>query len=89
MSSELSAGQHCRHACQAEDVVVLLDTAVMSLVNPQNGWPGDFPCRVVALQSDFQARLGQVHAVRGSVSLIDETELVGLMVSLAHCLSWR
>jgi len=89
MSSESQAFDQCLQASRREDVVVLMDRGVMKLMSLEEGTVSDFPCTVLVLRSDCEARIGPLQKPLEPVRSIDEGELVALMVSLPHCLSWR
>ncbi len=89
MSVDSRPGMDCLQSCRSGDTVVLLDQAIMRLVSDRESLLREFPCPVVVLQGDFEARIGTSVGLPGMVRFVDEKELVDLIVTHPHCLGWR
>lgn len=79
----------CRQNLQAGDSVILLDTAVLLLLDPawQQGWPAQVP--VYAGEADIRAHgLDGVQPCTGT-QLINDAGWVELVMRHGHCLSWK
>lgn len=89
LGSEKVLWRDCLRHCQATDTVVLLDGAVMGLTRLEEGMIDDFPCPVHVSGPDIDARLGANFCESRQLSRISDAELVTLIESHQHCMSWR
>ena len=86
MSASRDALNDCLQLCAGGDSILLLDTAVMLLLEP--GWMRSLPAGVslFASRPDVDAR-----ALAGIIQCdcLDDRAWVTLMCRHAHCLSWK
>ena len=88
LSVSENAWRDCLLASKASDTVVLLDEGVLGLVrNDRHCRPES--CRMLVSAADLQARMGTLPADAEEVALVSDADLVSLLESHAHCVSWR
>lgn len=88
-SNSSDSVRDCQAQLAAGDSLVLLNTGVLVLLEPARmcNFPDD--CTVYAIEADMQAHgLAGVQAAM-AVELIDDTGWARLVMSHAHCLSWK
>lgn len=89
MTASAGAIRDCMGCCSPEDVVVLMNSAVLWLAGPEASGPEPPDHRLYCLEPDALA-----HGVEGlvagrGVQLISEKELVRQICRHRHCLSWK
>jgi sulfur relay protein TusB/DsrH len=86
LGASADAVRDCLRHCAPGDSILLLDTAVVLLLD--SGWARDLPdgvCLFVA-RPDVAAR---ALPWEGQAQCVDDQEWAGLVSRHAHCLSWK
>ncbi len=89
LSKSADGLEDCRKQLRDGDSVVLVNTAVLWLLEP--GWDRALPAvtKIHALEADLDAHGLSALPLPAHIERISDTGWVELVMSHAHCLSWK